>query len=103
MPELILAIDVGTTSLGAGLFSPDGRLAGFASVGLRSISPAPGRVEQDASLVWRGARKGGARVPFNPGGKGPGHPAGRITPQRTPAGVLGPRSGTPPPRPGGWD
>ncbi|MEJ0063976.1 MAG: hypothetical protein WDM85_00010 [Caulobacteraceae bacterium] len=29
MPELLLALDVGTTSLGAGVFSPDGKLLGM--------------------------------------------------------------------------
>jgi glycerol kinase len=56
MPELLLAIDVGTSSLGAGVFSPTGELLALASSPVRSRSPAPGLVEQDAAAIWRGAR-----------------------------------------------
>lgn len=53
MPELILAIDVGTTSTRAALAAPDGRFIGMAATALISTAPAPGRVEQDAEAVWR--------------------------------------------------
>jgi glycerol kinase len=56
MPELLLAIDVGTSSLGVGVFSPGGELLGPAGRPVRSASPAPGLVEQDAAAVWRGVR-----------------------------------------------
>ncbi|HWA60666.1 MAG TPA: FGGY family carbohydrate kinase [Caulobacteraceae bacterium] len=56
MPELILAIDVGTTALGAGVFRPDGTLEAFASQRLVSTAPAPGRVEQDPRRIWKAAR-----------------------------------------------
>jgi glycerol kinase len=53
MPELILAIDVGTTSTRAAVTAPDGRFVGHAAEPLVSAAPAPGRVEQDAEAVWR--------------------------------------------------
>jgi glycerol kinase len=55
MPELILALDVGTTSLGAGVFTPGGAVAAFASQRLVSRAPAPGRIEQDPNRIWRAA------------------------------------------------
>ena len=57
MPELILALDVGTTSARAGVFGPDGLRRSMARVRLTSLNPAPGRVEQDANAVWRAARQ----------------------------------------------
>src|SRR5579859_7922993 len=57
MPELILAIDVGTTSTRAAVMAPDGAIAGRAAAPLRSAHPAPGRVEQDAGGVWRTTRR----------------------------------------------
>jgi glycerol kinase len=62
MPELILALDVGTTSLGAGLFTPGGAQVAFASARLTSRSPAPGLLEQDATAIWRAARRTIAQV-----------------------------------------
>src|SRR5258708_34239329 len=53
MPDLILAIDVGTTSTRAALTAPDGRFMALAAAPLASTAPAPGRVEQDAEIVWR--------------------------------------------------
>jgi glycerol kinase len=55
MPELLLALDVGTTSLGAGVFSPDGKLLAWASRRLKTTSPSPGHLEQDPNTIWRGA------------------------------------------------
>ena len=57
MPELILAIDVGTTSTRAAVLGPDGRLAGLAAAPLASLTPEPGRVEQDAARVWAATRR----------------------------------------------
>jgi glycerol kinase len=56
MPELLLAIDVGTTNLGACLFAPNGDLLAQAKVHVKSESPRPGRVEQDAAAIWRATR-----------------------------------------------
>jgi glycerol kinase len=53
MPELLLALDVGTTSLGAGVFSPDGKLLAWSSRRLKTSAPGPGRLEQDAAAIWR--------------------------------------------------
>ncbi|MDB5481886.1 MAG: glpK [Caulobacteraceae bacterium] len=57
MPELILAVDVGTTSTRAAVMTPDGAVAGRAAAPLKSTHPAPGRVEQDAGKVWRATRR----------------------------------------------
>jgi glycerol kinase len=55
MGELLLGLDAGTTSMGAGLFSPDGRLLAWVSRRLRSTSDGPGRLEQDPVAIWRAA------------------------------------------------
>ena len=52
MAELILAIDVGTTSTRAAVLTPDGAIAGIAAFALTSTSPRLGEVEQDAEAVW---------------------------------------------------
>ena len=57
MPELILAIDIGTTSTRAAVVGPDGAFAGLAAAPLTSATPAPGRVEQDAWAVWTATRR----------------------------------------------
>ncbi|HEY1559522.1 MAG TPA: FGGY family carbohydrate kinase [Caulobacteraceae bacterium] len=56
MAELILAVDVGTTSVRAAVFAPDGAILGLAAQPLVSRSPAPGLVEQDAEAVWTATR-----------------------------------------------
>lgn len=55
MPELLLGLDVGTTSIGAGLFTLEGRKLAWSSRRLKTTSPAPGRLKQDASAIWRAA------------------------------------------------
>ena len=57
MPELILALDVGTTNLTACIFTPAGQRLGQASAGLRTRSALPCQVEQDPTLIWQTARK----------------------------------------------
>jgi glycerol kinase len=57
MPELILALDVGTTTARAAVFGPGADLKGLAAAPVHSISPAPGRVEQDPQAIWRSARR----------------------------------------------
>ncbi|MES2633626.1 MAG: FGGY-family carbohydrate kinase [Pseudomonadota bacterium] len=52
MPELILSLDIGTTSLGACVFTPGGELKALATASVRSFSNLPGQVEQDASALW---------------------------------------------------
>ncbi|HEY1416214.1 MAG TPA: FGGY-family carbohydrate kinase [Caulobacteraceae bacterium] len=56
MAELILAVDVGTTSVRAAVIAPGGAIAGLDARPLVSRSPAPGLVEQDAEAVWIATR-----------------------------------------------
>jgi len=57
MPELLLALDAGTTTLRACVFTPGGDMVGRAAEAVATNSPAPGRVEQDAEAIWQGARR----------------------------------------------
>lgn len=95
MPELLLAIDVGTSSLGVGVFSPGGELLGLAGRPVRSASPAPGLVEQDAAAVWRGVR-GLIRQALDKAGRAPSDLAAvGITTQRASAVIWDRASGVP--------
>jgi glycerol kinase len=53
MPELVLALDVGTTSARAAVVGPDGGFLGLAASPIASATPAPGLVEQDAEAVFQ--------------------------------------------------
>ena len=53
MPELVLGLDVGTTSARAMVVDLAGHVHGRAFVRLESTHPRPGRVEQDPREVWR--------------------------------------------------
>ena len=53
MPELILGLDVGTTSVTALVVDLTGRVHGRGQARLVSSHPAPGRVEQDPRDVWK--------------------------------------------------
>jgi glycerol kinase len=55
MPELLLALDAGSSHVGAALFSPGGARLASASARVSSRTPQPGRVEQDANRIWRQA------------------------------------------------
>jgi glycerol kinase len=57
MPELLLALDVGTTTARAIVFSPAGTVEGVARAPLTSRAPQPGHVEQDVDRVWLAARR----------------------------------------------
>ena len=57
MPELILALDIGTTSLSACVFTPGGELKALASTPVASVSEHPGQVEQDANALWASAKR----------------------------------------------
>ena len=57
MPELILALDIGTTSLSAAIFGVRGDLKGLASTPVASRSERSGQVEQDAADLWASAQK----------------------------------------------
>lgn len=56
MPELLLALDAGTTSVRALLVDAAGAVLGFDKRPISSHFPAPGLVEQDAELVWQSCR-----------------------------------------------
>src|ERR1700722_12566082 len=56
MPELLLALDAGSSNVSAALFSPGGELLASAAAPVASRSPRPGWVEQDANRIWRHAR-----------------------------------------------
>lgn len=56
MPELLLALDAGTTGARAMLVDPAGRVLGIDKRAIESRFPAPGHVEQDAEAVWETCR-----------------------------------------------
>ena len=95
MPELLLALDVGTSALGAGLFGPDGKLTAFVSRRLTSTSPGAGRLEQDAEAVWRTARRVIADVLASAGKRANDLAAIGITSQRTSVVVWDRHTGKP--------
>ncbi|MEO8812194.1 MAG: FGGY family carbohydrate kinase [Caulobacteraceae bacterium] len=95
MPELILAIDVGTTTARAALFTPAGTMAGLARAPVRSVSPAPGRVEQDAVAIWRTIRRLIARVLAGANRTAHDLAAIGVTTQRTSAVIWDRASGRP--------
>jgi xylulokinase len=49
---LLLSIDVGTTAIKAGCFTPEGKMLGMSYAEYPLLHPAPYHVEQDASLWW---------------------------------------------------
>jgi len=57
MPELLAALDVGTTTVTACVFAPGGDLLSRASAPVRTQTPQPGHVEQDAEAVAGAARR----------------------------------------------
>ena len=89
MPELLLGLDVGTTSLGAGLFSLDGHLLSWSSRRLATRSPAPGRLEQDPGAIWRAALAAMRSALADAGHGAEDLAAIGVTTQRTSAMVLG--------------
>ena len=52
MPELLLALDAGTTGVRALIIDPAGAVLGTDKQGITTHFPGPGRVEQDAAAVW---------------------------------------------------
>jgi glycerol kinase len=53
MPELLLALDAGTTSARAMLVGPDGAVLGLDRRGIETRYPGNGRAEQDGMEIWR--------------------------------------------------
>src|SRR5665213_3018685 len=95
MPELLLAIDVGTSTARAGLFSPGGDLLAMARAPLASTSPREGWVEQDAGAVWRRVKGVIRRALARAGRAGADLAAIGVTTQRTSAVVWDRRTGAP--------
>jgi sugar (pentulose or hexulose) kinase len=56
MPKILLALDIGTTAIKAGCFTPGGEILGMAYVEYPLIQPARWHVEQDANLWWELSR-----------------------------------------------
>jgi glycerol kinase len=56
MPELLLALDAGTTSARAMLVDPAGMVVGLDKRPIATVHPAPGHVEQDGAAVWEVCR-----------------------------------------------
>ena len=52
MGKYILALDQGTTSSRAIVFSHDGRIVGSAQQEFEQILPYPGHVEHDPEAIW---------------------------------------------------
>src|SRR5450432_423952 len=95
MPELLLAIDVGTTTARAAVFTPDGRLVALSAAPLTSLAPRPGWVEQDAARVWRATRGAIAKVLAKAGRAAGDLAAIGVTSQRTSIVVWDRASGEP--------
>jgi xylulokinase len=58
-PRVLVAVDLGTSALKAGVLSPDGRLRGFARVPYPLLLDGmPGRAEQDAEAWWTALVRG---------------------------------------------
>ena len=53
MPQLVLALDQGTTSSRAILFNRDGTAAGTAQQEFEQLFPEPGHVEHDPEAIWQ--------------------------------------------------
>ena len=93
MPELLLALDAGTTTIRACLFTAAGDLLRVASRPVVTRSPLPGRVEQDASEIWAQARAVAAEALD---GRSLGEVAGiGVTSQRASAVIWDRRTGEP--------
>ncbi len=83
MPELLLAIDVGTTTSRAAVFTAGGVVEAITSARLTSRARRPGWVEQDAARVWRATRRA-IEAALDRAGRTPGDLAAiGVTSQRT--------------------
>lgn len=95
MPELVLALDVGTTTARAAVVAPDGAIAGLASTSLRTGVPAPGLAEQDPEALWSSALRVMRGALAASGRTGADLVALGLTTQRASAVVWDRRSGRP--------
>ncbi len=57
MNKFVLALDQGTTSSRAIIFSRDGHIVASAQAEFEQILPAPGQVEHDPEVIWKSQRK----------------------------------------------
>jgi xylulokinase len=55
--DVLLGIDVGTTSVKAGLFAPDGRCLGVGRQEYQLDTPAPDRAQLDPEIYWQACAK----------------------------------------------
>lgn len=82
MPELLLSLDIGTTSISACVFEAGGALKSVASTPVTSISERPGQVEQDAAALWRSTEQVIGEALAKAGVAGPDLAAVGVTSQR---------------------
>jgi glycerol kinase len=95
MPELVLALDVGTTTARAAVVGPDGAIAGLASTPLRTNVPAAGLGEQDPETLWRAALRVMRGALASAGRTGADLAAIGVTTQRASAALWDRASGRP--------
>jgi glycerol kinase len=95
MPELILALDVGTTTARGAVVGPDGGIVGLAAAPLPTRVPAPGLAEQDPERLWRAALKVMRGALANAGRTGADLAAIGVTTQRASAVLWERASGRP--------
>ncbi len=95
MPELLAAIDQGTTSTRCLVFEPDGRVVGRAQQELRQIYPRPGWVEHDPLEILGAVERVVAGALADGGLRGADLAAVGITNQRETLVAWDPRDGRP--------
>ncbi len=95
MPELILGLDVGSTSARALVVDLAGRVHGKALVRLPSSHPGPGRVEQDPREVWRRVEETMARALEKANAEGSDLAALGVAAQRSSIVLWDPETGDP--------
>ncbi len=95
MPELILALDIGTTSISACVFTPKGELKALASAPVASVSNQPGQVEQDANALWKSVKLSIAEALAKAGARGEDLACVGVTSQRASIVCWDAKSGEP--------
>lgn len=95
MPELLAAIDQGTTSTRCLVFEPGGRIVGRGQEELRQIYPRPGWVEHDPLEILASTERVVAAALADAGIRAADLAAAGITNQRETLVVWDPRSGKP--------
>ncbi len=95
MPELLLAIDAGTTNLRVCIFTPAGEMLIQATTPVVTRAPSPGRVEQDADAIWLSAQATIARALSDIGRTASDLAGIGVTSQRTSAVIWDRATGAP--------